>query len=199
VLECIVMERFMATIVYFHGWASIGDSEKSRSLQSTFKHHTVIVPDLPIDPIEVENLIDKSVRNCEKPLIFVGTSLGGFYANYFAHKYNVSCFLINPSTIPSKSIANRIGLHKKYATGEEFEFKAEYLIGYNKFENSIKSLYNPELINLFLAKDDKVIDYNITLGNITDCKVRIMDDGGHRFEKHWNLVISDIKEYLNEI
>ena len=194
------MERLMATIIYFHGWGSIGDSEKSRSLKSEFNSHTVISPDLPINPIEVEKLIDDIVAKCtDYPLIMVGTSLGGFYANYFAHKLNVPCFLINPSTNPSESLKKRIGYNVNYVTKEKFEFKEDYLNSYSLMRELITDSFNYKLITLFLSCDDTVIDYQETLNYIKDYKsVHIMEDGGHRFEKHWNLVINSIKDTLNE-
>jgi predicted esterase YcpF (UPF0227 family) len=187
----------MATIIYFHGWGSIGDSIKSRSLKSEFKSHTVIAPDLPVNPVEAEKLIDELVSNCtDYPLLMVGTSLGGFYANYFAHKFHVPCFLINPSTNPSNTLKRKLGDNVNYATKEHFEFKEEYLKRYSEMEVLTNTAIDYNLITLFLARDDDVIDYQTTLNNITNCKTFITDDGGHRYEQHWNLVIDQIKETL---
>jgi predicted esterase YcpF (UPF0227 family) len=191
------MEDSMTTIIYFHGWGSIGDSIKSRSLKSEFNSYTVIAPDLPVNPIEVEKLVDDLIKECtDYPIILVGTSLGGFYANYFAHKFNIQCFLINPSTNPSKTLERKLGDNINYATKEHFEFKEEYLKRYSEMETLINKSIDCNLITLFLSRDDDVIDYQSTLKVLTKCKTVITDDGGHRFEKHWNLVIDQIKETL---
>ena len=74
-------------IVYLHGFASSGVSDKVTALKERFGDDKVIAPDLPFDPDEVVSLVYDVVRNFMKnrkpdeKLVFVGTSLGAFYAN----------------------------------------------------------------------------------------------------------------------
>lgn len=183
----------VATILYLHGWASSGDSVKSRSLKHVFKSHTVIAPDLSVNPADVVKQIT-DLKITDYPLIIVGTSLGGFYANYFANMFNAPCFLINPSTNPVNTLENKVGLNKNYATGKTFEFKSEYLNEFAKMDVHC----DPSLITLFVAENDNVLDYNLAVEKFTDCNAMyIMEDGGHRFETHWDLVISNIENILN--
>lgn len=98
------------TIIYLHG---VGNavSFKETLLKKEF-HNEVILPRLPIDPNAAEKIISSVITDTDN-LIFAGISLGGFWANYFAHVYNVPCVLINPMLNPSQimqtPIAKRFG------------------------------------------------------------------------------------------
>jgi len=69
--------------------------------------------------IQIEDQIEnKASKNC----LIIGQSLGGFWAEYFAHKYGFKLILINPSLNPSESL-------KKYnLTLEELDCYRKFIL-----------------------------------------------------------------------
>jgi predicted esterase YcpF (UPF0227 family) len=181
-------------IINLHGFGSAGDSPKSRALKDVFGENAVISPDLPIDPDDVIAMVGNFVHESKRyPIVFVGTSLGGFYANYFAQRYDAPCVLINPCTQPSKTLVARLGKNKNYLTGQEFEITERHLTTFAAMEHAIEDK-NGALISLFLSEDDAVLDPAIALQYFPFTKTKVVTkDGGHRFEKYWDTVIDHIK------
>lgn len=187
-------------IIYLHGFGSSGSSSKVDALREKFGAENVFAPDLPFDPIEVIALVNKLVYdNYEKysKIVFVGTSLGGFYANYFAMCIDAPAILVNPSCKPSESLRNKLGSNKNYATNKEFMVELAHLDVLASMREKAARNHNGNLINLFVAKDDEVIPYEIPLEYFKyTAMTRIVDTGGHRFTDHWDMVMDRIGELL---
>lgn len=194
-------------IVYLHGFASSSQTSKVAQLKEIFGEDHVTAPDLPENPAEVEALIKQIIikyisnaRNLgaeyeNKPLIFVGTSLGAFYASYFASKYDSCGVIINPSVNPSATLARNLGRNVNYVTGEEFTLTLTHLNELTKMRNYMDECYNGSFIHLYLAKDDEVIPYTEALSWYKHTASTVVKEtGGHRFTEHWNEVIEKLKE-----
>lgn len=186
-------------IVFFHGFASAGKGFKSEALKKAFGDDKVIAPDLPADPNEVLALISDICADVEQDekLVFVGTSLGGFYANFFAQLFDCPCVIVNPSTRPTKTMAARIGPNTNLASGETFDVTMAHIEAFQGMENYIKQTSNGALISLFLAEDDAVLDYRLALEDIPFRKTTyITPDGGHRYEANWDQVIAEVRSII---
>lgn len=206
-------------IVYLHGFGSTGNSAKVKKLRKVFGDENVLSPDLPMDPKQVSELISNFVGDYfskyweanqpgfdvieyyYKRIVFVGTSLGAFYARYFSHLYDCPAVLVNPSVYPNETLRAKLGVNQNYVSGEEFLVTIAHLEEFSRIRNETEklSLYETDrAISLFLAKDDEVIPYEISLQTYNNVGyVKTMDDGGHRFDKHWDLVVDRIKEIQN--
>lgn len=191
-------------IIYLHGFSSAGLGPKVDMLREKFGDSNVIAPTLPFDPdkvrLMVETLVNKflETRSDNDKLIFVGTSLGAFYANYFGNLYDCPMVLINPSVFPNKTLMSHLGYNKNYVTGDEFFVSIAHLTELEKMANHANENYSGILVNLFLAEDDDIIPYEValTMFKYTSYKL-ITPDGGHRFTKHWDKVIDRIDYLLN--
>lgn len=195
-------------VIYLHGFRSAGASPKVDALKAAFGAENVFAPDLPFDPAEVVKLVadlihtrylNKSPRTRDK-LIFVGTSLGGFYANYFGQLWDCPAVLVNPSTMPDKTLLDRVGVNKNHMSNEEFMVTLAHLDELAKMRNRVTAIYDSSLVNLFVAKDDEVIPYQIALDSQTfpfPNFVKVTETGGHRFSSQWDLVVNRIKELRN--
>jgi len=194
-------------IIYLHGFRSAGASPKVDALKAAFGAENVFAPDLPFDPAEVITVVRDLMQarylqtkwNRDK-LIFVGTSLGGFYANYFGQLYDCPAVLVNPSTMPDKTLLDRVGVNKNHMSNEEFMVTLAHLDELAKMRNRVTAIYDSSLVNLFVAKDDEVIPYQIALDAQTfpfPNFVKVTETGGHRFSSQWDLVINRIKELSN--
>lgn len=188
------------TIIYMHGFASVGNSPKSQALRAAFPNSTVHSPDLPIDPTKIIAVISKIVHEAtEFPIVFVGTSLGGFWANYFAHKFDAPCVLVNPSTVPVDTMTSRIGTDiKNFSTNEPIVITDQIVAQYAELQAEASELHNGALVHMFLAMDDCLLDYRTALVNLPYFKTIVVTaDGGHRYDAHWPLIITRIKELVS--
>lgn len=189
-------------IVYLHGFASSGASDKVTALKERFGDDKVIAPDLPFDPDEVVSLVYDVVRDFMKnrkpdeKLVFVGTSLGAFYANYFGHLYDSCTVLVNPSVTPSETLKEKLGPNKNYHTGEEFLVSLAHLDKLDDMREYVRRIYSPSLVSLFVAKDDEVIPYESMLEGFPYATTTIIEDGGHRFTDHWHLIVDRVESLL---
>ena len=113
-----------STVLYFHGFKSSSDSSKARQFKNFVADSTsntkVIIPDLKDDFRmafkQIKNLVKESGSNIH----FVGSSLGGYYASFFANKNKCKCVLINPAIPPLKDFEMHLGKNKNYSNGNKF-------------------------------------------------------------------------------
>lgn len=188
----------MTTIVYLHGFASAGVSAKSNAIRAAFPSATVLSPNLPLDPVAVNKIVTAAVMQVDSyPLIFVGTSLGGFWAHYFAQKYDCPCVMVNPSLTPSSSMASRVGTAvTNHVTGAVISITDDVVAAFAAFEESIK-VTNGALNNLFLAEDDDLLPFSNTLQLMPYTKsTTVTKDGGHRYDTRWSLVVDKLAELV---
>src|SRR4051812_38422900 len=111
-------------MIYLHGFNSAGSSSTAQKLKK-------ILPDIITPTInyyspdsansQIKTLIE-SLFIEDKDIVLIGTSLGGFWALYFAQQYKLRCIVNNPSIKPWKTLERYIGLNKNFETGEEIIF-----------------------------------------------------------------------------
>ena len=190
-------------IVYLHGFGSGGSSEKGVLLKKYFgKSHNIITPDLSEKPEEaikqIHSIISKTGR-----FIFVATSLGGFYADYFNKFGDIPCVLINPLVDPDDMIKH-IGSNNSYATGKSFIFTKEDYLYLKRLKARIDEVnYTDSPEYIILAKDDEVLDYKKAFEYFINPNQLVLLErtGGHRFLNEKKIVatvsmmIEDIGDY----
>lgn len=192
----------MALVIYLHGFASKGESPKSIALAENLVNHTVVAPDLPIDPVKVERIVNDIVESHhERPVVFVGTSLGGFWANYFAQRYDAPCVIANPSPQPSVTMAARLGKELPvYGTDRTIQVTESDIAGFLRAEEYLAHNTNGALINLFVAKDDEQLDYNEMIQAFPfTALIAVTETGGHRFERNWYMVVKRVRELVDDV
>jgi len=180
-------------ILYLHGFASCGDSNKSQLLKSYFGEDQVLSPDLPTAPAEAISFIKKLIIEHEVSLI-IGSSLGGYYASYFAELLRMKAVLINPSTEPFITLASFVGTNHYWCNGEAFEFTREDLKAL--FEFAIAKPVDPKRYLLLLQTGDELLDYKKAAEKYAGAKIIIEEGGNHRFEnlKKYLKVIKEFKD-----
>ena len=167
----------MSKILYLHGFASCGEGNKSDLLKNYFGKDAVVSPDLPFAPLDAVAFIEERVKTSAFDLL-VGSSLGGFYATYFAEKYNMKAVLINPSTQPWQTLAPYVGWQKRFCDEEVFEFKSIYLEDLKRLRSSVQ---NGDYLLLLQSKDE-VLDYSKAQSLYNAHRVIVEYGGNHRFE-----------------
>jgi predicted esterase YcpF (UPF0227 family) len=170
-------------ILYIHGYASSGESDKARLLRNYFKNEKIETPTLPVEPFKAIELLKELVSKYDKKeILLIGSSLGGFYASYLASVYNLHCILINPSTEPWNTLPQKV----------DMEYPKEYVEQVIKLGKEQKEASIPVLkTTVYLAKNDETIDYTLALKKFKDCNMIVTEDGGHRFVS--------FSDYLGEV
>ncbi len=177
-------------ILYIHGFASCGDSNKTRLLKEHFNN--VISPDVPVDPDEAISFLQKTIVDNDVSLI-IGSSLGGFYAAYLAEKFQIKAVLLNPSTQPFLTLAPYVGTNEFFCSGETFQWTKEHITKLFSYAVSKDSIKAPVLV--LLQKGDEVLDYSKAEEVYKDYKVIVQEGGNHRFE-NLNEYIGIIAEFI---
>ena len=166
-------------IIYLHGFNSDGNGSTAMQLKQHYKEN-IICPSY--DYINVDNgykqlnsIIGPLSKNND--LILCGTSLGGWWTNYFSEKYNIKCILVNPALNPSESLKKFIGITKNFSSGKESPFTLENVKEYAKY----KTTESPNVYKtIFLGAKDTLIDPKITAEYFKNRNVIIDQDEEHR-------------------
>lgn len=181
-------------IVYLHGFNS---SAQASTLQVLRAHFGTIAVGVSYDYInadrahqQIQTLIAEFWG--QEEIIFVGTSLGGFWANYFAQRYGEKCVLINPSLRPSESLKKYIGENANYKTGEVRTLKLEDCERYRKYEVPINRFI---FRSTLLGTSDTVIDLEETRRLLEGTYIQEVA-AGHRIEDK-SLIISLVEHAMN--
>lgn len=167
----------MAKILFLHGFGSCGEGNKSTDLKRYFGTINVLSPNLPYAPQDAIAFIESLLKD-EKIDTIIGSSLGGFYATYFAEKYAMKAILLNPSTQPWDTLSEYVGWQNRFCDEEVFEFKSIYLEQLLTLEVDVK---NGSYLVL-LQSDDEVLDYTKAQSLYNKHKVIVEHGGNHRFE-----------------
>lgn len=165
-------------VVYFHGYGSSANSDKVTELKKHFSE--VYSTNIPLDFDEAQkHLIDEIYKllYSGRQLLFVGTSLGGYWATRMSNYFKVPAVIINPSCSPRTTL-QRYGVPS--STFEKY-VDLECTVGVPR--------------TVLLTKDDDVLDYKVAHSLFTGIAcVKLFESGGHRFNQ-----INTIVENINEL
>ena len=175
-------------ILYIHGFASCGDSTKTRLLKAYFGEDQLLAPDVPVAPDAAIAFL-RDMIDTHSVTLMIGSSLGGFYATYLSALYGIDAVLINPSVHPYKTLSSCVGTNTFWCSGEPFEWKAQYLLQLARIAEQM-ALPDTRLLVL-LQTGDELLDYRIAAEVYGGYEVIIEQGGNHRFE--------NLREYLEKI
>jgi len=187
-------------IIYLHGFGGDSKSLKAPILRAELDVD-VYTPSYPSNDIDaamqiVSDLIEKH-QDKHETIMLMGTSMGGFIAQYLGRKYGTKVVMINPALQASKTLKRYIGQNAKFNSGERFTLTAENVKAFKKYEMS-EPRHNFGSL-LLLDEGDKVIDYRHAYNMYKGHATRILYKGGsHRFD-HFEESLPAIKEYYDKI
>lgn len=172
-------------IIYLHGFNSSGNSAKGQFLKDNLPGIPVLTPTYHHDPeiaiAFLEQLMRQNLRESQH-LMLVGSSLGGFYAQYLAHQFNSKAVLINPALMPLTTLHDYLGDNTNFYTGETYTLTQAHLdalLALDVPDPCAESI--PTL--LLLDKGDEVLDYHIAANRYQHCAdVVIFEGGDHQFQ-----------------
>lgn len=175
-------------IIYLHGFNSGGQSQKAAWLRAHLAPILVFAPGYePHRAHEAARDLRKFIarlrrENPQDPkLMLVGSSLGGFWAQYLAPELGARIVLINPSMQPDETLARHVGRYRNEATGGETVLTAEDVRALRDYRVEPCNPRVPTLV--LLDAGDEVLDYRIAEGEFRGCgETRVYPGGSHRFE-----------------
>jgi len=209
--------------VYLHGFLSSGNSEKGQWLkrkvldynkQIDLTHNAaifanVLTPTYPIKSpketvLSIESLLNE-LTNKEQPIVLMGSSMGGYYAQYLGQKYKIPYIMINPALRPEPIFRASIGKHLNPVTNEAFTIDEQYIMGIAEYDVSEIDLSVQTL--LLMDSDDEVVDVDFAMqryGAVDDADegsrqyCTIYSGGDHRFI-HMQQAWFEIQTFINRL
>lgn len=108
--------------------------------------------------------------------MFIGSSLGGFWAQYLAPEFGAHLVLINPSLRPDETLARHVGRFQNIATGAETVLTLDDVRALRAYR---VEPCNPRVPTLtLLDAQDEVLDYRIAAAAMRGCGKTIVYPGG---------------------
>lgn len=167
-------------VFYFHGYGSSPETPKVSRLREALSDCEVHSFLINIDPrVAIPELCERiesvllDEPHSEDSVLFVGTSLGAWYAGHLANLYGLPSILINPTVTPSVSL-------------EKYDVPVS-------IRGAYPDLIIPENAEVFLAERDEVLDHSEVMkftGRIT-----VVEEANHRFDgEAFSMVIERIRE-----
>lgn len=187
-------------ILYLHGFRSSPQSYKARLLAQALEErglaHRWVCPQLPASPAMAMAMCNRLIGQAAddgldpgKDLTVIGSSLGGYYANHLAQRWDCRAVVLNPSVYPTRSLAAHVGTLQQYHSTDTFEFLPEYLDELAGLASGRPA--RPERYYLLACTGDEVLDWREMADWYAGSQGRIVEGGDHG--------ISDFENYLPEV
>ncbi|MDB4158618.1 esterase [Gammaproteobacteria bacterium] len=171
------------TILYFHGFKSSSKSSKAQSLKNFIAKNTkntkIIIPDLDDNFQNAHNQIEELIRLSGSNIVFMGSSLGGYYASYFSQKLKKKAVLINPAVHPLKDFEVHLGENENYSSGSKFNISSKEISFVRTL--SYKKLLTPNDLLILLESGDEILKYNKSASYFSGAYIDIAFGGNHSY------------------
>lgn len=182
------------SILYLHGYDSSSQGDKPQMLRSLYPKNRLLIPDLPLDPLECMTLSEDTLKTASNDTIIVGASLGGFYAYYLASKFKKDCLLINPVFQPAMEAKKLLEIETNPEQKKVILHAANMYLSYTSNLNSMK---HPTNCYVALGSKDEVINSEASSLHFSDALVKVYDDD-HLMLKSFEKIMNEFEAYLEE-
>jgi predicted esterase YcpF (UPF0227 family) len=181
----------MTEIMYIHGFKGNHQSDKVQALHNAFPDCTVTSFPIPEKASEAFHTIWGQIINSKSAdIILVGTSLGAFWAHYFADRFILKSVLMNPCIDPANQLLDLVGTPRAVGfTAEDAEEYADYKI----------DLTQPHYQRTVLLEEgDEIFSSRVTAEIYKDiAKVVMIPGGNHRFTSY-DRMVQEVRELKNQ-
>jgi hypothetical protein len=144
----------------------------------------VVIPELSPWPAQamqqVESIVADVTPTPSAPLVFLGSSLGGYYATYLAQKYAARAILINPAVRPYELLATMLGRQQNMYTQEVYQLTSEHM--QQLIDLKVQNLTVAKQLLVLLQTDDEVLDYRLAAHAYLGAEVDIEQGGDHGYQ-----------------
>ena len=182
-------------ILYLHGFRSSPLSAKAQQLKQYMEDAGLgdqfCCPQLPISPLAAIALAENTIKQADRPVTLVGSSLGGYYAAWLMDQHQLRIHhvvLVNPAVNADRS-ETFIGTQTNWHTGESFEFTQKHVAELKALD--VPLVRHQERYWLLVETGDEVLDYRLAVAKYSDARQTVLEGGDHSFTR-W-------ADYLEEI
>jgi len=155
----------LTLLVYLHGFRSSPRSSKAVMTGEAIKVLSTAdnpiewyCPQLMASPKQSMDMVEQQIKYSKADhLVVIGSSLGGFYANYLAEKFDCKAVALNPAVRAARELAPHVGMMTTYDSDEPFDFRPEYIDELKALQ--IERISNPSRYFLIAAKGDELLDW----------------------------------------
>ena len=190
-------------ILVFHGFGSAMPNGTYKALYKAFGEPFSVVGvnydylDVQADLTEFEDLWQDFLKGHK--VTAVGTSLGGFWANYFANRYELEkVVLVNPAVDPTQDLVQFQGAQFSEKRQKDFHVTQAQIQAYGQVPK-FKSPNTQRLV--ILTRDDPIIDFRNALekyGPDPNSSLLIFDEGGHSPSVGDDRIITVIRAFIED-
>ncbi|MGB5325699.1 MAG: YqiA/YcfP family alpha/beta fold hydrolase [Pseudomonadales bacterium] len=183
------MSQAVAAVIYLHGYASAPDSLKAqlalRWFNAAYPQLRLAIPLLPVSPQAAVATIDKTLQQLRSELgdaaeiALIGSSLGGYYANYFSERDACRAVLINPAVHPYRLLRDYLGEQVNPVTGERFVLVESDIDELRVLQ--VETMRTPDRRMVLLQTGDETLDYREAARYFATCQLHIEEGGDHSF------------------
>ena len=170
-------------LLYLHGFRSSPQSLKAQQMAAhVAAHHPGVhwwCPQLPPSPRAAAQLLLEGTADWPRATTAVmGSSLGGFYASWFAQQRPCASVLLNPAVFPARDLEKYIGAQTAWHDpGQHFFFRPEYIAELQALDTRALPAAGPELA--FIAKGDEVLDWREMVARYPAAQIALQEGGEH--------------------
>ena len=184
-------------IVYLHGFRSSPRSSKAvmtgdaiKSLSTSEYPIEWYCPQLVASPKASMDMVNSHItRSQHDRLVVIGSSLGGYYANYLAEKYGCKAVALNPAVRAPRELAAHVGMLTSYDTDEPYDFRPEYIDELKALQ--VESITDPSRYFLMAAKGDELLDWHEMVDFYKGAEQLVLEGSDHG--------IADYPEHLPRV
>lgn len=173
----------MTRIIYIHGLNSSPASIKARQLLAAMQQlgiaDQLLLPALQHHPRQAIAQLEALIAAVGKPVL-VGSSLGGYYATFLAHRHGLKALLINPSVLPHQRFDQCQGLQTNFHTGETWLPTDDHREALAALQ--VPPPVDPQRCAVWLQTGDETLDYREAERYYRACALRIEAGGDHGFQ-----------------
>jgi uncharacterized protein len=181
-------------LIYLHGFNSSPASHKAQALARVMAGRglgaSYACPALPHWPGHAIATIETAIVRAEnRPIILVGSSLGGFYATWLAEKHDLKAVLINPAVYPQRDLRALLGVQQNLYTGEKYELTEAHLA---QWAGLFVPGITPERYLLLVETGDELLDYREAVEKYAGSRQVVVPGGDHTlqsFSEHIPLLL----------
>ena len=177
-------------LVYLHGFRSSPNSTKAvmtgeavRALSTSDNTYEWYCPQLLASPKESIDMVVKYINQSKADrIVIIGSSLGGFYTNYLAEKYQCKGIALNPAVYAARELEPHVGMMTAYDSEEPFDFKAEYIDELRALQ--VNGITDSNRYFLIAAKGDELLDWKEMAAFYPDAKQLILEGSDHGISEY---------------
>ncbi len=181
-------------LLYLHGFQSSPLSEKAVITQAYLAEHfpdfSLVVPELANNPKAVIGQL-KGLLSTDQHQCFgiIGSSLGGFYADWLGGMTKLPRVLVNPVVSPVLLLVDYLGEHQNPYTKKRFTLSQQDLDYFLYLEDERQSFLEQSTglqkdILLLVEEGDDTLDYAQAVSFFKKATCVVEENGHHRFENY---------------